>query len=155
MELSTIRRAVRGDVPAIVALLADDELGADREELGDLSRYEAAFDVIDADPSELLMVADEGGVVVGTMQLSLLPGLSRKATARLQIEGVRVASTGRGGGLGRRLLDWAITEAQRRGCGLVQLTSDRRRRDAHRFYEQAGFQATHTGFKLDLAERNR
>lgn len=146
-----IRRAERRDVVAIVGLLADDALGADRENTDDFTRYFSAFDVIDADPSELLVVALLGDEVVGTMQLSVLPGLSRGATTRLQLEGVRVAASQRGAGLGRHLIRWAIAEAKARGCGLVQLTSDVRRPDAHRFYERMGFVATHTGFKLAVA----
>lgn len=149
VETITMRRARREDVPAIVALLADDALGAGREDVADLDRYEAAFAVVDADPSELLVVADQGGAVVGTMQLSVLPGLSRRATTRLQIEGVRVASRLRGSGLGKHMFQWAIAYADEHGCGLVQLTTDRKRPDAHRFYERLGFVATHTGFKLE------
>jgi GNAT superfamily N-acetyltransferase len=145
-----IRRARREDVAAIVALLADDPLGAGREDPDALARYAAAFDVIDADPSELLVVGVDGATVVATMQLSFLPGMTRGATKRMQVEGVRVAGSHRGGGLGRRLLAWAIGRARQEGCGLVQLTSDRRRPDAHRFYEGLGFEATHVGFKLQL-----
>ncbi len=145
-----IRRATRRDVPDIVALLADDVLGTSREDPDDLARYLDAFEVIDADPSELLVVAVLDEEVVGTMQLSLLPGLSRRAMTRLQVEGVRVAASQRGSGLGERLLRWAIVEAEARGCGLVQLTSDVARPDAHRFYERLGFTASHTGFKLRL-----
>ena len=143
-----IRSATREDVPAIVALLADDSLGAQRESPADLEPYLAAFDVLDADPHQLLVVADRDGAVVGTAQLSLLAGLSRRGATRAQIEGVRVAATERGTGLGTTLIEWAVNEARARGCTLVQLTSDKSRVDAHRFYERLGFEATHEGFKM-------
>lgn len=145
-----IRRATEADVPAIVALLADDELGATRESPDDLTPYRAAFAAIDADPSEFLAVAVRQGEVIGTLQLSMLPGLSRKGAFRAQIEGVRVASTIRGLGLGETLMRWAIDQARACGCVLVQLTSDKARADAHRFYERLGFTATHEGYKLPL-----
>lgn len=145
------RRAARADVPAIVAMLADDPLGAARENTADTSGYLAAFDRIDADPGELLIVADRDGEVVGTLQLTFLHGLSRGGATRAQIEAVRVRSDARSEGLGRRLVEWAVDESRRRGCQLVQLTSDRSRTDAHRFYEQLGFADTHVGYKLTLA----
>lgn len=145
-----IRRATEGDVPAIVALLADDGIGATRESPDDLAPYRRAFAAIEADPSELLAVAERDGEVIGTLQLSMLPGLSRKGALRAQIEGVRVSSSGRGLGFGETLMRWAIDEARRRGCVLVQLTSDKKRSDAHRFYDRLGFIATHEGYKLPL-----
>ncbi|MEV8514613.1 GNAT family N-acetyltransferase [Dactylosporangium sp. NPDC051484] len=145
-----IRRATGADVPAIVALLADDPLGAGRESPDDLAPYRAAFAAVDADPNQVLVVAERAGRVVGTLQLSVLPGLARRGAARGQIEAVRVARDERGGGVGATLMRWAIDEARRRGCRLVQLTSDVARPDAHRFYEQLGFAATHVGFKLNL-----
>ncbi|HWE88681.1 MAG TPA: GNAT family N-acetyltransferase [Pseudonocardiaceae bacterium] len=145
-----IRRATGSDVPAIVALLADDELGAARESPDDLAPYRRAFELIDADAGELLVVADRGGEIVGTLQLSLLPGLARQGALRAQIEAVRVARGERGNKLGQRLIRWAIDQARARGCALVQLTSDKTRTDAHRFYERLGFTASHEGFKLKL-----
>lgn len=145
-----VRPATRADVPAIVALLADDPLGAAREDLGDLTAYEEAFDRIDADPAHALVVLDDGGTVVGTLQLTLLPGLSRRGALRAQIEAVRVASTHRGQRLGERLVEWAISESRRRGAVLVQLTTDASRTDAHRFYERLGFAPSHVGMKLAL-----
>lgn len=145
-----IRRATEADLPVVVALLADDVLGAHRETPGDLAPYRAAFATIDADPSELLVVAVRGEEVVGTLQLSFLPGLSRGGALRAQVEGVRVARSARGEGLGGRLVRWALDEARSRGCALVQLTSDKNRPDAHRFYEELGFAATHEGYKLPL-----
>jgi GNAT superfamily N-acetyltransferase len=142
------RTAAEGDLPAIVALLADDTIGAGRE--GDIEAYRAAFADIDADPRSHLVVADIDGEVAGTLQLTFIPGLSRMGTERAQIEAVRVGSAHRGRGLGHQMIDWAIGAARRRGCGLVQLTSDKRRGDAIRFYESLGFEATHEGMKLPL-----
>ncbi|WP_313886291.1 GNAT family N-acetyltransferase [Amycolatopsis viridis] len=144
-----IRRARRSDVEVIVAMLADDHLGAGRETPGDPA-YLRAFDAIDADPNQLLVVAEQDGDVVGTLQLTIIPGLSRRGATRALVEAVRVRSVRRGGGLGATLLTWAVDEARRRGCALVQLTSDAARVDAHRFYERLGFQASHVGFKMML-----
>ena len=145
-----MRRAARADVPTIVDLIAADQIGATRDG-GDVAPYERAFAAIDADPAQLLVVvADAGDVVVGTLQLTFIPGLARRGGVRAQIEAVRVREDLRGRGLGRALFLWAIGEARRRGCALVQLTSDKRREEAHRFYERLGFAATHEGFKLRL-----
>ncbi len=146
----TIRQATVTDVPAIVALLADDEIGASRETPHDRAPYDESFAAIAADPNQMLVVGERDGQIVATMQLTFIPGLSRRGTWRAQIEGVRVASTARGDGLGEELMRWAIEQARSRGCALVQLTSDARRQDAHRFYERLGFVASHTGFKLAL-----
>jgi GNAT superfamily N-acetyltransferase len=148
-----LRRAVAGDVPALVALLADDQLGAARDGVDDpasLAPYLRAFEAVDADPAHELVVAQAGGVVVGTMQLSFLPGLARRGALRAQVEAVRVAAAHRSSGLGSAMLTWAVEEARRRGCALVQLTTDKRRTDAHRFYARLGFTASHEGFKLLL-----
>jgi GNAT superfamily N-acetyltransferase len=148
-----LRRARRDDVPAIVGLLAADQLGATRDSVrddADLAAYEAAFGAIDADPAHLLLVAESGGQVVGTMQLSFLPGLARRGALRAQIEAVRVSQTIRGSGVGAAMMQWAIDEAGRRGCALVQLTSDKSRTSAHRFYQRLGFVASHEGMKLKL-----
>lgn len=142
------RSATEADLPAIVALLADDMIGAGRE--GESGAYRAAFREVDADPRNHLVVADIGGEVAGTLQLTYIPGVSRMGTERAQIEAVRVAATHRGRGLGREMITWAIDQARARGCGLVQLTSDKRRADAIRFYESLGFQPTHEGLKLPL-----
>jgi GNAT superfamily N-acetyltransferase len=148
---AAVRRAVEEDVPALVALLADDVLGAAREGGGpNLAPYERAFAAVDADPAHLLVVVVAGEDVVGTLQLSFLPGLSRRGELRAQIEAVRVRADRRGAGLGEALLRWAVAEARRRRCGLVQLTTDRSRHDAHRFYERMGFVASHVGYKLAL-----
>lgn len=148
-----LRRAEAQDVPAIVDLLAADPLGAARDGAvdGDLSPYRRAFEAIDNDPAQLLLVAttDDDGVV-GTMQLTFIPGMARRGALRAQIEAVRVHEDHRGHGLGREMFAWAIDEARRRGCGLVQLTTDKDRTDAHRFYERLGFVASHEGLKLHL-----
>jgi ribosomal protein S18 acetylase RimI-like enzyme len=149
MPALTIRRATSADLAAIVGLLADDALGSTREEPGNPC-YAEAFAAIERDPNQFLAVAEDGGEIVGCLQLSFIPGLSRRGLWRGQIESVRVASARRGGGLGRRLFEWAIAECRRRGCGLVQLTTDKARPDALRFYESLGFTASHEGMKLAL-----
>jgi GNAT superfamily N-acetyltransferase len=143
------RDARRDDVPAIVELLAADVLGAGRE-AGLDDAYWRAFDQICADPSSRLVVADADGEVAGTLQLTLLPGMSRHGMLRAQIEAVRVAAPRRGHGLGRAMIEWAIGQARERGCGLVQLTCDKQRPAAVRFYESLGFTASHEGLKLSL-----
>jgi GNAT superfamily N-acetyltransferase len=142
-----IRRATASDVPSIVEMLADDPLGARRERPGDPA-YASAFKVIDSDPHQLLVVAADGDDVVGTLQLTFIPGLSRVGATRALIEAVRVRSDQRGGGLGGQLARWAIETARERGAAVVQLTTDASRKDAHRFYERLGFEATHVGMKL-------
>ncbi len=144
-----VDRARREDVPAVVALLTDDVLGRDRE-APDLGPYLAAFDAVDADPAHLLAVVRDGDVVAGTMQLTFVPGLSRGGALRLQIEAVRVASTHRGTGLGTAMIGWAVEHGRERGAALVQLTTDKQRTDARRFYERLGFVASHEGMKLAL-----
>ena len=149
----TLRRATCGDLPAIVNLLVDDPLGMTREaasEACDFGPYEAAFAAIDTDQAQLLVVATDGIEVVATMQLSFIPGMARRGALRAQAETVRVAASHRSRGLGGAMLQWAIDEARRRGCALVQLTTDKARADAHRFYERLGFTASHEGFKLQL-----
>jgi GNAT superfamily N-acetyltransferase len=149
-----LRRAVADDLPALVALLADDPLGRTREVAPDdedeLTPYRRAFALLDTDPSHLLLVAVDGDEVVGTVQLSILPGLARRGALRAQLEAVRVRADQRGRGVGAAMIGWAIEEARRRGCALVQLTSDKSRPDAHRFYAGLGFVASHEGLKLPL-----
>ncbi|MFE0453377.1 GNAT family N-acetyltransferase [Streptomyces sp. NPDC058914] len=145
-----IRAAVAEDVPAIVEMLADDPLGAQRESPDDLSPYLTALERLSADPNQRLVVAVRDGRVVGTLQLTIVPGLSRRGATRSIIEGVRVHADERGSGLGTRFIEWAIDESRRVDCQLVQLTSDNTRTDAHRFYERLGFEASHVGFKLQL-----
>ncbi|MEV7678947.1 GNAT family N-acetyltransferase [Streptomyces sp. NPDC088341] len=145
-----IRPAAPDDLPAIVAMLADDPLGAQRESPDDLTPYIAAYERLARDPNQRLMVAVSESRVVGTLQLTIVPGLSRRGALRSIIEGVRVHADERGSGLGTRFIEWAIDESRRQGCQLVQLTSDASRTDAHRFYERLGFSASHVGFKLQL-----
>jgi ribosomal protein S18 acetylase RimI-like enzyme len=148
-----LRRAQASDVPAIVSLLAADQLGATRDGIGgaeDLAAYQAAFEAIDRDPAHLLIAGQSRRDIVATLQLSFLPGLARRGALRAQIEAVRVHETYRNLGLGAALFTWAINESRRRQCALVQLTTDKSRTSAHRFYERLGFAATHEGMKLVL-----
>ncbi|MEU9759960.1 GNAT family N-acetyltransferase [Streptomyces sp. NPDC047985] len=145
-----IRPATPADLPAIVAMLADDPLGARRESPADLAPYHAAYQRLADDPNQHLMVAVRECRVVGTLQLTVIPGLSRRGATRSVIEGVRVHTAERGSGLGTRMIEWAVDESRRLDCSLVQLTSDVSRTDAHRFYERLGFTASHVGFKLAL-----
>jgi len=133
MQLN-FRRATATDLPAIVKLLADDELGRQREDatIPLNARYVQAFAAIDGDPNQLLAVVERDREVIGCLQLTFIPGLSRLGMWRGQIESVRIASAERGGGLGRTMFEWAIEECRRRGCELVQLTTDKRRPDAYR-----------------------
>ena len=149
MTEPAFRRATAADVPAIVALLADDVLGAAREKPGDPA-YDAAFAAIAADANQFLAVVEIDGRVAGCLQLSFIPGLSHRGMWRGQIESVRIAAEARGGGLGRRMFEWAIGQCRDRGCGIVQLTTDKARGDARRFYESLGFVASHEGMKLKL-----
>ena len=149
MTEPTIRRATVDDLQAIVGLLADDDLGRAREDPGN-PRYGEAFAAIARDPNQFLAVVDDGGEIVGCLQLSFIPGLSLQGMWRGQIESVRIASSRRGQGLGHLMIGWAVAECRRRGCGLVQLTMHKTRKDTHRFYESLGFQVTHEGFKLAL-----
>ncbi|WP_061300008.1 GNAT family N-acetyltransferase [Herbidospora cretacea] len=143
------RVATRADVPRIVDLLADDAISRSRGHVSPVGEgHWAAYDAIEADPRNELVVAEVGGVVVGTMQLTYIPGLSRDGAERAQVEAVRVAADHRGRGLGRAFMTWAVERARARGCGIVQLTTDKRRHDAHRFYASLGFTASHEGFKL-------
>ena len=146
------RRATRADLPAIIALLADDKLGQGREDAADPPNpaYISAFAAIDADANQFLVVVEEAGRVIGCLQLSFIPGLSRLGLWRGQIESVRIADDRRGDGLGRQMFEWAIAECRARGCGLVQLTTDKQRPEARRFYESLGFIPSHEGMKLPL-----
>lgn len=153
VDALVLREAVVEDVPAIVELLSADQLGGTRDGIADeadLQPYLRAFEAISADPAHLLLVAGDGVQVMATMQLSFLPGLARRGALRAQIEAVRVRQDYRSRGLGAAMIDWAIQEARRRGCALVQLTTDKSRARAHRFYERLGFVASHEGLKLRL-----
>ena len=144
------REAVRADLPAVIALLADDVLGKARDFAEVDDAYEKAFADITADPRNHLIVAEQGGELVGCLQITYIPGLGRHGSERSLIESVRVRSDRRGQGLGRDLMIWAIEQARERGCALVQLTTDKTRADAHRFYRGLGFVASHEGMKLPL-----
>ncbi|MEV7004522.1 GNAT family N-acetyltransferase [Streptomyces sp. NPDC093982] len=145
-----IRAAVADDVPAIVGLLADDPLGAQRESPDDLVPYLDALERLSADSNQHLVVAVREGRVIGTLQLTIIPGLSRMGATRSIIEGVRIHADERGSGLGTQLIEWAVAESRRQNCQVVQLTTDKSRTDAHRFYERLGFTASHLGFKIQL-----
>ncbi|MBY5334240.1 GNAT family N-acetyltransferase [Rhizobium leguminosarum] len=151
--MHNFRLARLSDLAAIVRLLGDDDLGGAREIVSDPvdALYLSAFAAIEADANQLLAVAtDAADQVVGSLQLSFLPGLSRTGMWRGQIESVRVARDLRGSGLGAQFIEWAIAQCAERGCGLVQLTSDKARGDAIRFYERLGFVASHEGLKRTL-----
>ena len=149
----TFRSATRADVPAILELLADDAISRSRDgavpEAADAAVW-AAFEAIDADPRNELIVAEQDGAVVGTCQLTFIPSLSRRGAERMTIEAVRVRTDLRGRGVGRAMMAWALDRARERGCGLAQLTTDKRRTDAQRFYVSLGFTASHEGMKLTL-----
>lgn len=146
------RRATADDLPAIVALLAADQLGATREDasLPLSSDYTQAFAAIDADTNQSLAVGEKDGAVIATLHLTYIPGLSRRGSWRGQIEAVRVSEMHRGEGIGEAFFEWAIERCRERGCSLVQLTTDKTRNDAHRFYDRLGFEASHVGYKLKL-----
>ena len=145
-----IRDARRADIEAVVRLLADDALGASREDPASAESYERAFDAIEASAENRLLVAEHAGRVVGTFQLTIIPNLTLHGGPRAQIEGVRVDAALRGQGIGDAMMRWAVEQARAEGCVLVQLTSNAARVDARRFYERCGFTASHVGFKLAL-----
>jgi GNAT superfamily N-acetyltransferase len=147
-----IRRARREDVARIVQILAADVLGSQREDYRDPlpDSYFEAFEKIDADANNELMVVESGGTVVGTLQLTFVPCLSHRGGTRAMIESVHIDAAYRGRGLGHRVFEWAIARAREKGCRMVQLTTDNRRTDAHRFYFDLGFVASHAGMKLPL-----
>ncbi|MHB8272184.1 GNAT family N-acetyltransferase [Bradyrhizobium sp.] len=146
-----IRPALSGDVAAIVAMLADDALGRGRERVADPlpPSYVQAFERVERDPNIQLVVAEgEGGEVIGCLQLCILPGLSSQGASRGLIEDVRVASRYRSRGIGEQLVQWAVAEAQSKGCKLVELLTHNTRIDAQRFYKRLGFQASHVGMTI-------
>ncbi|QSE91957.1 GNAT family N-acetyltransferase [Rhodococcus pseudokoreensis] len=145
-----VQRAGRADVPALVALLSDDEIGRTREG-AEMARYEEAYDAIARDSAHYLaVVRAEDDRIIGTMQLTIIPGLSRGGTARLQIEGVRVAASERSHGVGTAMLEWAHDHGRHRGATLVQVTTDRARERAQAFYARLGYDSSHVGFKRAL-----
>lgn len=145
-----LREARRDEVKAIVEMLIDDELGRTREDPADLASYLKAFDAIAADPLNTQYVWEESGEVVGCLQLTLIPGIAQKGMWRAQIEGVRVAGSQRGTGLGKKMIQSVIAITRERGCAQLQLTTNKARTDAQRFYEQLGFEKSHEGMKLKL-----
>jgi GNAT superfamily N-acetyltransferase len=148
----TFRRATEADVPAIIKMLADDTLGASREALGaeSLPRYLDAFRVIDADANQFLLVVDDGKEIVGTLQLTFIVGLARGGLKRGLVEAVRVASDRRGEKIGEAMIAWVLDKCRHERCGIVQLTTDKSRTDAHRFYDRLGFEPSHIGYKMML-----
>lgn len=149
MDDLSIRRATREDIPAIAALLADDFVAASREG-APLADYVRGFEAVEADPNQLLAVAESGGEVVATMQISFIPGLSRGGSWRGHVEAVRVASDKRGQKIGKAMMGWAEDRCRERNCIVCELTSDNRRGAAHRFYDRLGYTASHKGFKKML-----
>jgi len=146
----TIRRACPDDVGAIVEMLADDYLGCARERLENPlpAPYGQAFERLDCDSNIALVVAEEAGVVVGCLQLCIMPGLSSQGASRGLIEDVRVASDRRSRGIGEQLVTWAVAEARAKGCKLVELLTHQTRVDAQRFYERLGFSKSHVGMTM-------
>lgn len=147
-----LRDATVADLPAILAMLAEETIPANREADPSDPRYLAAFAAIDADPNQRLVAAELDGRVVGTMQLSFLPGLAFRGSWRGLIEAVRIASDLRGKRIGERMILWAVEQCRARDCKLVQLTSSATRVDAHRFYARLGFVQSHVGMKLHLRD---
>lgn len=151
MNTISIRLARERDLVAIVALLADDPLGATRESAGaSFQAYQEAFQEIEADPNNMVLVAEDAGKVIGCAQVTFIANLSFEGGRRALIEAVRVADDHQGRGLGRALMRHVIAMARERGCKIVQLTSNKQRSDAIKFYERIGFQPTHLGFKIYL-----
>lgn len=150
------RAAREADLPQLVAMLAADRLGAEREDssLPLNRRYRKAFNAIDRDPNNMLAVAELDDRIVGMLQLTFIPYLTHTGSWRCLVEGVRIHADYRGKGLGQSLFEWAIELARKRNCEIVQLTSDKQRPDAIRFYEALGFKASHEGFKLKLENRS-
>ncbi|MDR4315271.1 N-acetyltransferase GCN5 [Niallia circulans] len=151
-ESLEFRLAVLQDLDQIVAMLADDVLGSKRERYEQPlpASYLQAFQAIAEDPNNELVVACFGIEVVGVQQITFTPYITHQGGWRATIEGVRTASSVRGKGVGTQLINWAIERAKERGCHLIQLTTDKQRPDALRFYERLGFQATHEGLKMKL-----
>jgi GNAT superfamily N-acetyltransferase len=150
----TYRDATAADLPGIIRLLAEDQIGGRQDDPSEPLDpvYAAAFAAIDSDTNQRLIVAEIDGEIVGTMQLSYLPGLLNRGAWRGQIEAVRIAGDRRGQGLGAAMIDWAVKQCRARGCFMAQLTSNNDRVAAHRFYERLGWQKSHAGFKLYLTE---
>jgi len=148
----TFRKAVESDLPFIVKLLTDDAVRVtdDRPDEPFHPRYVTALRELEADPNQMMMVAVLEGETVGTLQLTFIAGIAGLGTKRCLVEAVHIAPAHRGKGLGSQMMQWAIAQARDRGCGMVQLTSNKKRLDAHRFYERLGFLKSHEGFKYYL-----
>ena len=149
----SFRKATIDDLESIVALLADDVLGATRERYESPlpNSYQEAFYAIDSDSNNELIVACMGNKIIGIQQITFTPYITYQGGWRATIEGVRVSASVRGQGVGKQLIQWAVERAKERGCHLIQLTTDKERKEARRFYEQLGFRATHEGMKLKLS----
>ena len=146
------RKMQKDDLSVIVNLLADGDLGQLRENMAKVvhADYIRAFEQIDSDANQYAAVFEVNGETIGCLQITFIPGLSRRGCLRGQIEGVRVSRDFRGKGYGAKMIAWAITECRDRGCGMVQLTSDKKRENTIQFYERLGFVRSHEGFKLTL-----
>ncbi|TQV88163.1 GNAT family N-acetyltransferase [Aliikangiella coralliicola] len=151
MELN-FRSAIETDLPHLVSMLANDDLGGQREDTSDPINhaYVSAFNSISKDPNNKLVIAENGKQLVGMLQLTFIPNLTHTGSWRCLIEGVRIHQDFRGQGLGTKLFEWAINRAKIKGCNIIQLTSDKQRPDAIRFYEELGFVASHEGLKMKL-----
>ncbi|MFD0072615.1 GNAT family N-acetyltransferase [Streptomyces sp. NPDC127166] len=145
-----LRPATRAELPAVLALLADEDRAVDPASVVVTEAYERAFADIEADPRNEMLVLVDDGLVLGCLQATYIPGLGKGGAERALIEAVRIRADRRGGGLGRELMVRAVARAKERGCALVQLTSNKQRTDAHRFYARLGFARSHDGFKLAL-----
>jgi len=152
MNTLSFRKAQLADLPAIIALLSDDQLGQSREDASAPLNpcYVRAFTAMENDANQLQVVAVIADLIIGTLQLTFIPGLARKGAWRGQIEGVRIAREYRNSGCGELMFHWAIQQCKDRGCQWVQLTTDKCRADAHRFYQKLGFIDSHHGYKLAL-----
>lgn len=147
------RKMKKADLGIVVSLLADDELGRSREDKANVvhADYLRAFEQIHSDVNQYAAIFEINGEIIGCLQITFIPGLSRRGSLRGQIEGVRVSRDFRGKGYGAKMIAWAIKKCRDRGCRMVQLTSDKKRENAIQFYEKLGFVRSHEGFKLTLA----
>lgn len=146
----SFRHANSSDLPQLIAILADDELGKTREDVTNLKAYEKAFEAIQTDPHHFILVMEKENELVGCVQISYLPNLTFQGAWRAQLEGVRIHSHHRGKGLGKQLIKEAIKQATAFGCRFIQLTTSQLRSDAIAFYESLGFQSSHMGLKLEV-----
>lgn len=145
------RKATQGDLSDIIAMLANDPLGALREDLQHPEKYQKAFERITKDENqELMVVENENGEIIGTFHLTFIQYLTHQGSIRAQIESVRVREDQRRKGIGEKIFQWALHRAKEKGARLVQLTSDKKRPDAIRFYERLGFTASHEGLKKSV-----